>query len=89
MYTVTYHHKIPDDLSKLSSSQKVAIKKAIDEKLILNPQLFGKPLQFSLKGLRRLRVGDYRVVFLLTDKEIFIILIAHRSKVYSLMQKRK
>ena len=42
----------------------------------------------KLKGIHgredlfRLRVGDYRVIFLPTDNEIMVIRIDHRKKVY-------
>lgn len=88
MFEITYHKKIVDDISAVSTSHKVAIKKAIQEKLTTTPEFFGKPLQFSLNGLRSMRVGDYRVVFLLKKKEVFVVIIGHRSVVYSLVSKR-
>lgn len=88
MFEVTYHKKIADDVSVISSVHRKAIKKAIEEKLTNLPEFFGKPLQFSLSGLRSLRVGDYRVVFQLKKKEVFIVFIAHRSVVYTLAGKR-
>lgn len=88
MYRITYHHKVADDISALSKTARVAIKAAIEEKLTTVPALFGKPLQFSLKGLRSMRVQDYRVVFRLANNEVYIVLIAHRSVVYKHVQKR-
>lgn len=88
MFEITYHKKVADDVSALSSSNKIAIKKAIKEKLTTEPDFFGKPLQFSLSGLRSLRVGDYRVIFQLKKKEVFVVLIGHRSVVYALINKR-
>lgn len=88
MFAITYHKKIIDDISTISIVHKNAIKKAIEEKLTSAPEIFGKPLQFSLTGLRSLRVGDYRIVFQLNKQEVFIVLIAHRSIVYTLVQKR-
>jgi mRNA interferase RelE/StbE len=88
MFEITYHKKIVEDISVISSTHKNTIKKAIEEKLITSPEFFGKPLQFSLNGLRSLRVGDYRVIFQLKKKEVFVVLIAHRSIVYKLIHKR-
>ncbi len=88
MYKISYHHKIPDDLAKITNVKKKLIRKAIETKLLVEPEFFGKPLQFSLKGVRSMRVGDYRVLFQLTTKEVFIILIEHRSKVYQSIEKR-
>lgn len=88
MYEITYHHRVVDDLAKISTRTKIIIRKAIEEKLVTEPEFFGKPLQFSLKGYRSMRVGDYRVVFRLTKREVFIILIEHRAKVYQNAIKR-
>lgn len=88
MFEVTYHQKVSSDVSVISATHRKALKKAIEEKLTSSPEFFGKPLQFSLSGLRSLRVGDYRIVFQLKKKEVFIVLIAHRSVVYTLVGKR-
>lgn len=88
MFEITYHKKIVEDISSISTAHKKVIKKAIEEKLETEPEFFGKPLQFSLVGLRSLRVGDYRVIFQLKKKEVFIVLIAHRSVVYKVINKR-
>lgn len=88
MFEITYHKKILEDLSLISSSNKNIIRKSIEEKLQTQPEFFGKPLQFSLFGLRSLRVGDYRVIFQLKKKEVFIIFIAHRSVVYKVVNTR-
>lgn len=88
MFEITYHKKVVDDISGISVAHKNAIRKAIEEKLTTSPEFFGKPLQFSLVGLRSLRVGDYRVVFQLKKKEVFVVLIAHRSVAYGSVAKR-
>jgi mRNA interferase RelE/StbE len=48
-----------------------------------NPTL-GKPLKESLKGQFSLRIGDYRIVYLLkhSTQRIFIIYIRHRKDAY-------
>lgn len=88
MFKITYHHKVSEDLALITLTAKKQIRKAIEEKLAIDPQFFGKPLQFSLKGLRSMRVGNYRVVFQLNPPEVFIVLIEHRSTVYKNAEKR-
>ena len=48
-----------------------------------NP-LAGSPLKGRLRGLRRLRVGDYRIVYELLDGELVVLVVrvAHRSDAY-------
>lgn len=79
---------IKKDIPKLSSSDKNKIKKAIEEKLSINPETFGKPLRRSLKGYRKLRVGDYRVIYRIENKIVKIFYIGHRSIVYKNTEKR-
>ncbi len=88
MFGIEYHSKVVDDLSRISTPIKKDIRKAIEEKLTTAPEFFGKPLQFSLKGLRSMRVGDYRVIFQLSKDTVRVILIAHRSLVYKDTKKR-
>ncbi len=88
MFDISYHHKVADDILHISTTHRRDIQKAIEDKLATSPVFFGKPLQFSLKGLRSMRVGDYRVVFKLTKQEVFVVLIGHRSIVYKQAPKR-
>ena len=88
MFVIQYHSKVIDDLSHISAPIKKDIRIAIEEKLATKPEFFGKPLQFSLKGLRSMRVGDYRVIFQLSGKVVYIVFIAHRSIVYKTIEKR-
>lgn len=62
---------VEDDIPLLPKRIKSTIKKAIEERLMLDPIGFGKPLRYSLRGHRRLRAGDYRI-----DSEAKIVIIA-------------
>ena len=54
---------ITKDIPALPKTIKRLIQKAIEKRLTIDPVGFGKPLQYSLKGYRRLRVSSYRVVY--------------------------
>lgn len=88
-FEVVYHpHVVQDDIPRLSATLRKRIRDAIEEKLTTSPDFFGKPLRRSLKGYRKLRVGDYRVVFRIQATKIFILAILHRSVVYQEAEKR-
>ena len=74
------HKHIP----ALASSVKLLLKLAIEAKLMVDPISFGKPLRYSLKGYRRLRVHDYRIVYRIAieSKTVLIIAIKHRKEIY-------
>ncbi len=73
---------VKKDIPKLSKKNKEIIKNAIDQKLISEPDKFGKPLRRSLKGYRKLRVGDFRIIFRIEKKIVKIFIIDNRSIVY-------
>lgn len=85
MFKVFYLPEVvKKQIPKLSLPARNRIKKAIEKKLAIDPVAFGKPLQYSLKGLRRLRVDDYRIIYKIDENElkITIVKIAHRKEVY-------
>ncbi len=85
LYNIEYIDRVVDkEIPKLPKSAKQTIKKAIEQRIMVDPVTFGKPLRYSLKGHRRLRVGDYRVVYRIEDERdtVLIVTIKHRKKVY-------
>jgi mRNA interferase RelE/StbE len=48
---------VRDDIPSLSEAARRRIRKAIEVRLSSNPVELGKPLRYSFKGARRLRVG--------------------------------
>ena len=82
-YTLEYLESVVnEDIPALPKTQKALIKRAIEERLATDPAGFGKPLRFSLKGHRRLRVGDWRVIYRIEGTHVIITAIAHRKDVY-------
>jgi mRNA interferase RelE/StbE len=81
-YQVIYHHEIPQDLAAIPVNIKERIRKAIETRLLIDPVNYGLPLRKSLQGHRKLRVGDYRVIYRIKDSEIIILKIGHRKDVY-------
>ena len=75
---------VGEDIPNLPKTMRIIIKKAIEERLAIDPVGLGKPLRYSLKGHRRLRVGDYRIVYRVdVEKRIVtVVVIKHRKEVY-------
>jgi mRNA interferase RelE/StbE len=83
VYTVLYHELVlRDDIQDITKTWKEKIRHAIEVKLTSNPIAYGKPLRRTLAGYRKMRVGDYRVIFKVNDSVVKILMIKHRSKVY-------
>ena len=83
-YRIEYLESVVrDDIPKLSTTARRRVRNAIERKLGANPIEFGKPLRYSMKGARRLRVGDYRVVYKIEPRDtVLIVKIGHRREVY-------
>jgi len=49
-----------------------------------NPRHFGEPLRGEMAGLWRYRIGDYRVICEIQDKQLVILALAigHRREIY-------
>jgi mRNA interferase RelE/StbE len=89
IYKLKYHPNVKkSDLPKIDVKNRNRIKRAIEERLTTHPEIYGKPLQRTLKGYWKLRVGDYRVVFKVSGDDILIFGIIHRKEVYKLIKKR-
>ena len=82
-YQVVYQeHVIKKHIPALSTKVKQLIKTAIETRLTVDPFTFGKPLRYSLKGHRRLRISNYRVVYKIENQMVVIIAIKHRKYIY-------
>ena len=85
LYRIAYLDSVVnEDIPRLPKSSRLLIQRAIEERLTIDPIGLGKPLRYSLKGHRRLRVGDYRIVYRIDPKKqiVTIVVIKHRRDVY-------
>lgn len=89
MFEIRYHYVVvKEDIPKLAPVWKKKIKRVVEEKLATKPDAFGKPLRRSLRGYRKLRVGDYRVIYRIEEKRMIVFVTQHRSVVYNITKKR-
>jgi mRNA interferase RelE/StbE len=78
-----------EDLPKLDNKTKQRIKRTIETRLAIAPQDYGEPLRRTLKGYWKMRVGDYRIVFKVQEKEILILGTLHRKDAYARIEKHR
>jgi mRNA interferase RelE/StbE len=81
-YSVRIKKSAAKELARLPRDVKERLIEAID-KLGEEP-LAGVLLKGGLRGLRRLRVGHYRIVYEVLDGELIVLVVrvAHRRKAY-------
>ncbi|EEB55206.1 hypothetical protein C1A_9 [Wolbachia endosymbiont of Culex quinquefasciatus JHB] len=84
-YTIIFVGKvIRKDLPDLPKTIRLRVVNAINERLTVDPMNLGEPLHHSLKGRRRLRVGEYRVIYRVNQLEQIVTIteIGHRCDIY-------
>ena len=81
-YSIRIKRSAQGELAAIPEPTRTRLTDAIDG-LAAQPQA-GQSLKGALRGLRRLRVGDYRIVYELLDDELVILVIrvAHRREAY-------
>ena len=88
-FVVRYQDKVvSEDIARLSFEVRDRVRVAIEEKLQVAPEVYGKPLRKSLRGYRSLRVSDYRVIFRVEKSIVKIFAIGHRSVIYKMTKGR-
>jgi len=83
-YSIEYSKDAAKNIKKFPKNIQERIIRAIEERLYTSPEEVGKPLIKQWKDHRRLRVGDYRVIYKIYQERIvvFIVEIDHRKDVY-------
>jgi mRNA interferase RelE/StbE len=88
-WRIRYHPDVKAvDLPKIDRRNREMIKKAIEERLLTNPEHYGAKLQRTLKDYWKLRVGHYRIVFKMAGDTIHVFGIIHRKDIYQAVEKR-
>lgn len=80
-YNVAYKHSVSRDLKRISKSEAKAILDQIEKELSKNPDAY-PVLKGRFKGLRKFRIGDYRVIYAILDSDVLILRIGLRKEVY-------
>jgi mRNA interferase RelE/StbE len=86
-WTINFADVVEKQLSQFSHNERKRIRDFLVKRVanLENPRSIGEALKDKrFSGLWRYRVGDYRIICNINDKEIYILVvgIGHRSKVY-------
>ena len=80
-YNVVYKKSVLRDLKKLSKAEASRILDQIEQELTKKPESF-HVLKGQFAGLRKYRIGDYRVIYALVGTDILVLRIGNRRDVY-------
>ncbi|WP_323132846.1 type II toxin-antitoxin system RelE family toxin [Wolbachia endosymbiont of Drosophila pseudotakahashii] len=84
-YDIVYSKNFTErDFLNLPKTIRSRITKAINERLTTDPIKFDKPLRGRLKGYRRIRVSDYRIIYTvnIAKHKVFVATAGHRDTIY-------
>jgi len=81
-YSIRIKRSAAKELARIPRDDRVRIVRAIDG--LADKPLAGSALKGELRGLRRIRVGHYRVVYEVLDGELVILVVrvSHRREAY-------
>lgn len=82
IFSIRIKESAAKELRRVAKPDRTRIVAAID-RLAETPHL-GAALKGDMRGLRRIRVGDYRVVYEIRDEELVVLVVrvAHRRDAY-------
>jgi len=80
-YNIVYKKSVQRDLKKLSKAEAHRILNQVEEELSKNADTH-PVLKGQFAGLRKYRVGEYRVIYAILGHDVLILRIGHRKDVY-------
>lgn len=83
-WTFEFSKKAQKQFDALDTAVKSRIKRAVLERLVVNPKQHLIPLMGDMAGLYKFRIGDYRLLCSRNDEElrVLVVKVKHRKDVY-------
>lgn len=80
-YNIVYKKSVARDLKKLSKAEARRVLDHVERDLSKNAEKY-PTLKGPFAGLRKFRVGDYRVIYAVMGADVVVLRIGHRREVY-------
>jgi mRNA interferase RelE/StbE len=80
-YNIVYKKSVQRDLKKLPKAKADRILNDIEQELSKNADTY-PILKGQFTGLRKFRIGDYRVIYAILGDDCLVLRIGHRKEVY-------
>ncbi len=80
-YNIQYKRSVEKDLARLDKREARRILDKIEKELSAHPDRY-PTLKGEFEGLRKMRMGDYRVIYAVLGNDVLILRIGNRREVY-------
>jgi mRNA interferase RelE/StbE len=80
-YNILYKKSVERDLKKLSKAEAYRVLTQVEKELSKTADTY-PVLKGQFAGLRKYRVGDYRVIYAILGDDVLVLRIGHRKEVY-------
>ena len=80
-YNIVYKKSVQRDLKKLPKAEAHRVLNQVEEELSENADTH-PVLKGQFAGLRKYRIGDYRVIYAILGADVLVLRIGHRKDVY-------
>lgn len=80
-YSISYKSSVQRDLKRLGKAEARRILDQLEHDLANNPSQY-PTLKGEFAGLRKYRIGNYRIIFAILDQNVLVLRIGHRKDVY-------
>lgn len=80
-FEIAYKKSVAKDLAGLGKAEARRILDKIEKDLPTRAGLYSV-LKGRFSGLRKLRAGDYRVIFAILGTRVLVLRIGHRKEIY-------
>jgi len=80
-FNVVYKKSVHRDLKKLSKAGARRVIEHLEKDLSKKSETY-PVLRGQFEGLRKYRVGDYRVIYAIIEKDVLVLRIGHRQDIY-------
>jgi mRNA interferase RelE/StbE len=80
-YNIVYKKSVQRDLKRVPKAEADRILNQIEQELSKNADAY-PVLKGQFAGLRKYRVGDYRVIYAIVGDDCLVLRIGHRKEVY-------
>jgi mRNA interferase RelE/StbE len=81
VYNITFKKSVSKDLKKINNVDTIRILNKLDSELSQKADQFPE-LKGSFAGLRKYRIGDYRIIYTISQDAVLVVRIQHRKDVY-------